>query len=127
MNLEDFYNLIKNICPTYHYESCSEEYPKQIYTEYATNYEYASNNVFEIKTSIILEHYSKEEFDKTEKILELNLALNNQISFTKETSFNEELKLIINSYDIEITEELNQKELIENLNNLLNEERKDNA
>lgn len=124
MNLEDFYNLIKDICPTYHYESDSEEYPRQVYTEYTGNNNYASNNVYERKKSIILDHYSKEEFDKTEKILELVMILNDKIVFSKETSFDENSKVITNSYDIEITEESSQEELEKELNDLLEEKNK---
>ena len=73
MNLESFYNLIKDICPTFHYESGSEEFPRQVYTEYATSYEYSSNQVYNKVISINLSHFSKTEFDETEKQLEMIL------------------------------------------------------
>ncbi len=115
MNIEEFYNLIEKICPTYHYESDSEKYPRQVYNEYATNYEYASNNVYEKKTSINLTHYSRDEFDKTERNLELVLLINKNITFTKETSFDETNKTIENFYDIEISEEMTEEQIIKEL------------
>ncbi len=126
MNLQGFYNLIKDICPTYHYESDSEEYPRQVYTEYATNYEYASNETYEKKVSINLNHYSKDEFDKTERMLELLMMMTKDITFNKETSFDEETKITNNFYDIEITETISYEDLIKELEDLLNESNKDN-
>lgn len=127
MNLESFYKMIENICPTYHYESESQECPRQVYTEYATSYDYASNNIYEKKISINLEHYSKEEFDKTEKALELVMMINKDVTFNKETYFDADSKIITNSYDIELTEEISYKKLKEELSKLLDKEQNENA
>lgn len=106
MNLKKFYDLIKDICPTFHYESDSSDYPRQVYTEYSSMNEYASNGVYERVISISLEHFTKNEFDETEKILEYVLTITDNISFSKETSFDENNKVITNSYDVEIREEI---------------------
>lgn len=115
MNLNKFYDLIKDICPTFHYESDSSEYPRQVYTEYASTNEYASNGAYEKVVSINLEHFTKNEFDETEKILEYVLTVTENISFAKETSFNEKDKVITNSYDVEIREEILPEELFKEI------------
>lgn len=111
MKLAEFYELIKDVCSTYHYESDCEDFPRQVYTEYASTYEYASNHVYNKTISINLDHYSKKEFDETEKILEILLMLEKEITFNKETTFDEETKVITNSYDIEIYESIDEAEL----------------
>lgn len=126
MNLQGFYNLIKDICPTYHYESDSEEYPRQVYTEYATTYEHASNEPYEKKVSINLSHYSKNEFDRTERILELLMIVTKDITFNKDVEFDTETKVISTFFDIEITEELSYEDLMKELDNLLNESNEEN-
>lgn len=126
MNLQGFYNLIKDICPTYHYESDSEEYPRQVYTEYATKYEHASNEPYEKIVSINLSHYSKNEFDRTERILELLMMVTKDITFNKDVDFDTETKVISTFFDIEITEELSYEDLMKELDNLLNESNEEN-
>lgn len=125
MNLKEFYNLIKDICPTYHYESDSEEYPRQVYTEYATNYDFASNEAYEKKVLINLNYYSKDEFDSSERKLELILMTSENIIFNKEVDFDRETKVINTFYDIEITEALSYEKLVQELENLLNENDKE--
>lgn len=127
MNLENFYEMIEKICPTYHYESESEEFPRQVYTEYAMSYEYASNNTYERKISVNLEHYTKEEFDKTERILELVMMLNKNITFNKEINFDEKSKIITNSYDIDITEDVSEEDMQKELSVLLSKRENKNA
>lgn len=118
MKLTEFYELIKDVCPTYHYESDCEDFPRQVYTEYACVYEYASNNVYNKTISINLDHYSKQEFDKTEKLLELLFMLEKDIVFNKETTFDKETKVITNSYDIEIYESMDETEIKKELENV---------
>lgn len=118
MNLNEFYKMINDICPTYHFESNLEEFPRQVYTEYSTVYEYASNNCFNKITSINLSHFSKEEFDKTERLLELMLMIKPEISFNKETEFDHETKVITNSYDIEISQSLDEQQVLEEIEEL---------
>ena len=116
MKLAEFYELIKDVCPTYHYESDCENFPRQVYAEYACTYEYASNSAYNKTISINLNHYSKQEFDETEKLLELLLMLEEEVTFNKETTFDEETKVIINSYDIEIYESMDEAEIRKELN-----------
>lgn len=118
--------MIKDICPTYHYESDSEEYPRQVYAEYAVNYDYASNEVYEKKVSINLNYYSKDEFDSSERKLELILMTSENITFNKEVDFDRETKVINTFYDVEITEVLSYEKLVQELENLLNENKKEN-
>ncbi|MBR1540694.1 MAG: hypothetical protein IJ629_06055 [Clostridia bacterium] len=106
MNLKEFYNLIKDVCSTSHYESDEEDFPRQVYSEYATNYDYASNIGYTKKVSINLSHYSKVEFDETELELERILLEAKDVSFAKETNYDHENKVIENFYDIEISEEM---------------------
>lgn len=118
MNLKQFYNLIKDICPTYHYESDTADYPRQVYEEYATNYEYSSNSVYTKKVSINLTHFSKKEFDEAEELLEKILMITKDITFQKETSFDEKTKVISNFYDIEIEEEVKEEKIVKEIKEL---------
>lgn len=121
MKLSEFYRLIKDICPTYHYESDLEEFPRQVYTEYATTYEYGSNQTYDEVISINLNHYSKDEFDKTEKLLELTLMSVEEITFNKETNFDEKNKVIINSYDIDISNSIYLEDIFKEIEALKGE------
>lgn len=125
MNLNEFYKMINDICPTYHFESDLEQFPRQVYTEYSTVYEYASNNVYNKVTSVNLSHFSKDEFDKTEKLLELMLMVKPEITFNKETEFDQETKVITNSYDIEISESLDEQEVLNEIEELKNKIKED--
>lgn len=104
--MKEFRDILKEAgIPVAHYKTQLTEYPYIIFREYGDTYQHASGNAWRELTGVVVDHYTKTEWDDTVDKLKKAL-LKRKINFTTVVIWYEDDEVIQTQFDLTIAREM---------------------